>query len=131
MPGVTQQFCALATTALNRTSDGTSAEDASFSGCLMRALAGDGTAKIWNEDTNAYVVRWDQMFEYVTGALRSSVGDDRLPRQLGERDTGDPVLAQFASDHFPAVDVALHVHPDDVQSAKLVVHDPPDEHQVT
>jgi hypothetical protein len=77
----------------------------------MRALAGDGTAKIWNEDANAYVVRWDQMFEYVTAALRSSVGDDRLPRQLGERDTGDPVLAQFAADHFPAINVALRVHP--------------------
>jgi hypothetical protein len=131
VPGVTQQFCALATTALNRTSDGTSTEDASFSGCLMRALAGDGAAKIWNEDANAYVVRWDQMFEYVTAALRSSVGDDRLPRQLGERDTGDPVLAQFAADHFPAINVALRVHPDDVRSASLVVHDPPDEHNVT
>jgi hypothetical protein len=131
VPGVTQQFCALATTALNRTSDGTGAEDASFSACLMRALAGEGAAKVWNEDANEYVVRWDQMFEHVATALRSSVGDERLPRQLGERDVGDPVLARFASDHFPAVNVEVRVHPAEVSSATVVVHDPPDEHPVT
>ena len=81
--GVTQQFCALATTALNRTSDGTDAEGASYSACLMRALAGEGTSKVWNEETNEYVVRWDQMFDYVSASLRSTVGEDRLPRQLG------------------------------------------------
>ncbi len=130
VPGVTQQFCALATTALNRTSDGADAEEASFSGCLMRALAGEGTAKVWDEDVNAYVVRWDQMFEYVTSALRSTVGDDRLPRQLGERDVGDPDLANFPAEHFPAITVELRVHPDEVQSASVVVHDPPDEQTV-
>jgi hypothetical protein len=128
--GVTQQFCALATTALNRTSDGTDAEGASYSACLMRALAGEGTSKVWNEETNEYVVRWDQMFDYVSASLRSTVGEDRLPRQLGERDVGDPVLARFAADHFPAVNVEMRVHPDTVTAASVVVHDPPDAQQL-
>ncbi len=130
VPGLTEQFCALATTALNRTSDGTGAEDATFSTCLMRALAGEGTAKIWNEDTNEYDVRWDQMFDYVTASLRASVGDDRLPRQLGERDVGDPLLARFAPAHFPSINLEVLVHPDTVTSASVVIHDPPDEQQV-
>lgn len=131
VPGVTEQFCALATTPLDRTSDGAGSDEASFSAVLMRALAGEGTAKVWNEDGNEYVVRWDQMFEYVTASLRSSVGDDRLPRQLGERDVGDPLLATFAADHFPPINVELRVHPDAVASARVVVHDPPDEQPVT
>ena len=131
-PGVTEQFCALATTALNRTSDGSGAtsEEASFSACLMRALAGEGAAKVWNEEANEYVVRWDQMFEFVTTALRGSVGDDRLPRQLGERDVGDPVLARFGPDSFPEINVEVRVHPEDVATASVVVHDPPEQHQV-
>jgi hypothetical protein len=131
-PGVTEQFCALATTALNRTSDGTGAtsEEATFSACLMRALAGEGVAKVWNEEGSEYVVRWDQMFEFVTTALRGSVGDERLPRQLGERDVGDPVLARFGPDSFPEVSVEVRVHPDDVATASVVVHDPPEQHEV-
>jgi hypothetical protein len=130
--GPTEQFCALATTALNRTSDGAAAgsEEASFSGCLMHALAGDGAAKVWNEESNEYVVRWDQMFEFVTAALRASVGDDRLPRQLGERDIGDPVLARLPADGFPDVTLELRVHPDEVAGARVVVLDPPEEHPV-
>ena len=130
VPGVTEQFCALATTALNRTSDGAGAEDASFSACLMRALAGEGTAKIWNEDTGEYDVRWDQMFDFVTASLRASVGDDRLPRQFGERDVGDPLLARFPPEHFPSINLDVRVHPDTVASANVVVHDPPDVQQV-
>ena len=132
LAGVTEQFCALATTALNRTSDGTgsTSEDASFSAHLMRALAGEGMAKVWNEDANQYVVRWDQMFEFVTTALRGSVGDERLPRQLGERDVGDPVLARFGPQSFSEISMAIRVHPDDVATARLVVHDPPEQHRV-
>ena len=130
--GVTEQFCALATTALNRTSDGSgaSSEEATFSACLMRALAGEGAAKVWNEDANEYVVRWDQMFEFVTTALRGNVGDDRLPRQLGERDVGDPVLARFGPDSFPEINVEVRVHPQDVATASVVVHDPPEQYEV-
>ena len=110
---MTEQFCALATTALNRTTDGAgaSSEEATFSACLMHALAGEGAAKVWNEEGDEYVVRWDQMFEFVTTALRGSVGDDRLPRQLGERDVGDPVLARFGPDSFPEINVEVRVHP--------------------
>jgi hypothetical protein len=132
VPGVTEQFCALATTALNRTTDGAGAtsEEASFSGCLMRALAGDGAAKVWNEDGDEYVVRWDQMFEFVTTALRGTVAGDRLPRQLGERDVGDPILAHFPASGFPDIHVEFRIHPDDVAAATVVVVDPPDEHRV-
>jgi hypothetical protein len=132
LPGVTEQFCALATTALNRTTDGAGAtsEEASFSSCLMRALAGEGAAKVWNEDGNEYAVRWDQLFEFVTTALRGSVTDDRLPRQLGERDVGDPVLARFGPDSFPEVNLEVRVHPDKVATASVVVHDPPEQHEV-
>jgi hypothetical protein len=132
LPGVTEQFCALATTALNRTTDGAGAtsEEASFSACLMQALAGEGSAKVWNEDGNEYVVRWDQLFEFVTNAMRGSVAGDRLPRQLGERDVGDPVLARFGPDSLPEINVEVRVHPPEVATAHVVVHDPPEQHEV-
>ena len=132
VPGVTEQFCALATTALNRTTDGAGAtsEEASFSGCLMRALAGDGAAKVWNEDGDEYVVRWDQMFEFVTTALRGASQATGSRASSVSRDVGDPILAHFPAAGFPDINVEFRVHPDDVAAATVVVLDPPDEHRV-
>jgi hypothetical protein len=130
--GRTEQFCALATTAFNTTSDGTgtATDSYSFTSCLMRALAGEGIAKVWNEDLGQYVVRWDQMFEFVTAEMRKSVDESQVPRQIGERDVGDPLLSAFPASHFPNVNIELRVRPDDVASSRLVLLDPPDEQSV-
>ena len=91
-----------------------SAEEASFSACLMRALAGRRHRQ-GLERGRQRIRRAVGPDVRVCDALRCAarVGEDRLPRQLGERDVGDPVLARFPADHFPAVNVEMRVHPDD------------------
>ena len=108
-------------------------EGGAFTGALLAGLRGTGAAKLWADDSGEYVVRWDNLLKFVDNDIAkrrlmagSSQRPDLIqqPREQGEHNSLNPVLARFAEDAFDDVPLELNLDPSEVApSAEVVVRD--------
>jgi len=108
-------------------------ERGAFTDALLSGLRGAGCAKLWNEDSNEYVVRWESLFKFVEQEVlrrRLLVGENRVPpliqepRQFGERGSGNPIFAGFSADSFPTEPLDVQLEPSAaVPQAEVIVGD--------
>ncbi len=84
-------------------------EGGAFTQVLIDALKGRAAAKQWDAVNGKYLVRWNSLFAYVSGAvtrmnLAATAGATRgliqSPRQFGERGPENPVLGEFPESDF-------------------------------
>ncbi len=104
-------------------------ERGAFTEALLAGLGGAGTAKVWDEEAQEYVVRWDNLFKYVEAQVqqkRLDVGNDLIqaPRQRGERGSQNPVLGRFSEGTFAPERLEISLEPQAVLGqAELMVGD--------
>lgn len=99
-------------------------ERGAFTDALLRGLAGDATAKLWDPDSEAYVVRFDELFAFVEGDVAArELGDDHLfqrPRRLVDAGSDNPVLATFADGSFVDAELEIAVDPEEAAATATV-----------
>ena len=108
-------------------------EHGAFTSVLLDGLAGTGGAKVWNDDSGDYGIRWDSLFRHVEAQLRSrqlAVGSTangpliQVPQQYGERGGQNPLLASLAESAVIRQRLLVNVSPSGALArAKLLVTD--------
>lgn len=74
-----------------------------FTTALLAGLCGDGSAKVFDETTDQYVVHWSSLRAYL---------ETKFPdRRLGLRGDGELVFAEFPDTAFPLVTLSIDVEP--------------------
>jgi len=150
-PPVPPQFIMYATAPLLRAAELREPGDERgvFTQALLAGLRGEGQAKVWDDQTQDYVLHWDRLFQYVDAQVctllagQRSVDDTaadagardargrqqpaawpQRPRQAGERGGENPVLGRFAADAFSGEPLEVDLDPDEAASeAEIVVGD--------
>ncbi|MEZ5356629.1 MAG: caspase family protein [Bryobacteraceae bacterium] len=91
-----------------------------FTEPLLRGLAGEGTAKRYDEDEDAYLVTAGRLLEFLQGEVRRKVialglakeGDVwQKPRLQGEIEKTEMTLVRIAPDRIPEVELRFKVTP--------------------
>lgn len=128
---------------LHATSPGTKAaevgsqgeEEGAFTSALLRGLAGEGSAKYYDEVDGRYVVRWNRLAEFVRQDVVARKvrlpNSDRIqvPRKSGEQGAGDrdsdPLFAFLPVDAVSPVTLELAIDPvEGATSTGLAVYCP-------
>lgn len=152
-PPVPPQFIMYATAPLRRAMELRQPGDERgvFTEALLAGLRGEGPAKVWDDATEEYVLRWDRLFQYVDGQVCATVARQRAvdegagaepggrdtrprpgaggrwaqrPRQAGERGSENPVLARFGQGAFPTQPLDVNLEPEGaLPAAEIVVGD--------
>jgi hypothetical protein len=58
-------------------------EQGVFTSALLDGLRGEGPAKVWDDCTQAYVLRWDRLFQYVDGHVCALLARQRSVDEAG------------------------------------------------
>ena len=108
-------------------------EHGAFTSVLLSGLAGAGSAKVWNDDSGDYGIRWDSLFRHVEAQMRSrqlNVGSTpsgpliQVPQQYGERGGQNPLLGSLAESAVTKQRLLVSVSPSGaLTNAKLLVTD--------
>lgn len=117
-------------------------EEGAFTGVLLEGIGGDGTAKYYDSKSGDYVVRAEQLMNYVIEKVSDlklivSKRDPtkpvliQLPQKGGNRSNNNPVLARVPASEVKPESLELFVEPDSVwPHAEVVIRsedfdDPP------
>ena len=113
-------------------------ERGAFTEVLLAGIRGEGQAKAWDPETEAYKVRWDRLVDYVKKEMERRRIDvsDAVARDVFQTpwksETGgvagrdlNPTVVEFPPEtKFPEVKLEVFLEPDDVASkAKVAVID--------
>lgn len=102
-------------------------EGGAFTDALLRGLGGAGSAKVWDANTQEYLVRWDRLCPYVETEVERQqlvAGGSRQvllpksasllfqkPLQGGEHVSEDPILTRFSENQFQPVPLEINLNP--------------------
>src|SRR5262245_7100835 len=91
-------------------------ERGAFTEALLDGLKGKGIAKVWDDQAQEYLLRWDNLFKYVEAEVANkklNTGDHLIqtPRQAGERGSHNPELGRFPIEVFPDVTLDVNLDP--------------------
>jgi hypothetical protein len=116
-------------------------EQGAFTGALLKGLAGAGSAKVFSDELQEYVVTWDSLFKYVeaqikarkleigtasTGAGVGAGADDtsfiQEPKREGrELSSASPILARFPLGAFDDEELFVNLMPQEIAPDAEVV----------
>ena len=97
-------------------------EEGVFTGEFLKGLEGERDAKVWDDEREEYIVRFEALFEYVKKAVatRSLAADEesrraQVPRRSGESGAVDrdsnPILAVVASNAVANETLSVQIRP--------------------
>jgi len=110
-------------------------ERGAFTSVLLSALAGEGTGKVWDWESERYAVTWERLVRYVKGQMEErrlavdteagqlalQIPQDTSSRLAAGRDE-NPALVTFTAEHFEPTELRVVLDPL-VIGAQVEVHD--------
>ncbi|CAL75145.1 hypothetical protein; putative caspase domain [Bradyrhizobium sp. ORS 278] len=114
-PPVSPQFGMYATAPMLKANEVD--ERGAFTQALLDGLGGEGSAKRWDSNNAAYVIRWSTLFSYVHGVVTArklkAGAFIQTPRRFGETAGEDPILASKPPEGFGQVRLSVKLAPKD------------------
>jgi len=103
-------------------------EQGAFTGALLEGLAGKGTAKVFSDDEQGYLVTWESLFKYVEDQVkkrRIEIGTDLIqePKRETREQTGvSPVLGRYPAGSFENENLVVNLVPGEIApTAEIVI----------
>jgi hypothetical protein len=102
-------------------------EQGAFTHALLDGLSGAGSAKVFDDESQEYLVTWENLFRYVQAQVRQrkiGVGGSLIqePKKAGEHGDESPILGRFNQGSFGKETLNVNLIPGEaVPTAEVVV----------